>query len=96
MRRAALIVAVALLLRCACPGPRKPSRRRPSVRAAARSGNGQSVLLITIDTLRADHLGAYGYARATSPHLDALARARHALRAGVHLLAEDAAAASWP
>jgi arylsulfatase A-like enzyme len=33
-----------------------------------------SVLLIVIDTLRADHLGCYGYARPTSPHLDALAR----------------------
>jgi len=33
-----------------------------------------SVLLITIDTLRADHLGVYGYTRNTSPHLDALAR----------------------
>jgi arylsulfatase A-like enzyme len=32
------------------------------------------VVLITIDTLRADHLGCYGYGRATSPHLDALAR----------------------
>lgn len=31
-------------------------------------------VLISIDTLRADHLGAYGYARATSPNLDALAR----------------------
>jgi len=31
------------------------------------------VLLITIDTLRADHLSAYGYARRTSPNLDALA-----------------------
>lgn len=31
------------------------------------------VILITIDTLRADHLGAYGYARDTSPALDALA-----------------------
>jgi len=30
-------------------------------------------VLITIDTLRADHLGCYGYSRATSPHLDALA-----------------------
>jgi arylsulfatase A-like enzyme len=29
--------------------------------------------LISIDTLRADHLGAYGYGRATSPHLDRLA-----------------------
>jgi len=32
-----------------------------------------NVLLITIDTLRADHLGAYGYARKTSPNLDKLA-----------------------
>ncbi len=39
-----------------------------------RSGNGLSVLLITIDTLRADHLGLYGYRRATSPHIDALGR----------------------
>ncbi|MBC7325343.1 MAG: sulfatase, partial [Moorella sp. (in: Bacteria)] len=31
-------------------------------------------LLITIDTLRADHLGCYGYRKNTSPHLDALAR----------------------
>jgi sulfatase-like protein/HEAT repeat protein/PBS lyase HEAT-like repeat-containing protein len=31
------------------------------------------VLLITIDALRADHVGAYGYARATTPHIDALA-----------------------
>lgn len=33
-----------------------------------------SVLLITIDTLRADHLGLYGYPRPTSPRIDALAR----------------------
>ncbi|SHI68810.1 sulfatase [Desulfofundulus thermosubterraneus] len=33
-----------------------------------------SILMITIDTLRADHLGCYGYQRETSPHLDALAR----------------------
>jgi len=30
-------------------------------------------VLITIDTVRADHLGCYGYTRKTSPHLDALA-----------------------
>jgi arylsulfatase A-like enzyme len=35
---------------------------------------GKSVVLISIDTLRPDHLGAYGYPRPTSPHLDALAR----------------------
>jgi arylsulfatase A-like enzyme len=31
------------------------------------------VLFVLIDTLRADHLGAYGYERATSPRIDALA-----------------------
>jgi arylsulfatase A-like enzyme len=34
-----------------------------------------NVLIIVIDTLRADHLGSYGYARAQTPHLDALAAA---------------------
>lgn len=33
-----------------------------------------NILLITIDTLRADHLGAYGYPRSTSPNIDRLAR----------------------
>jgi arylsulfatase len=33
-----------------------------------------NVVLVIIDTLRADHLGAYGYARDTSPTLDRLAR----------------------
>lgn len=32
-----------------------------------------SVVLISIDTLRADHLGSWGYERETSPHLDAFA-----------------------
>ncbi len=31
-------------------------------------------ILISIDTLRADHLGAYGYARDTSPFMDGLAK----------------------
>ena len=31
------------------------------------------IFLITIDTLRADHLGAYGYPRETSPNIDRLA-----------------------
>ena len=33
-----------------------------------------NILLIAIDTLRADHLGCYGYARNTSPNMDAFAR----------------------
>ena len=34
----------------------------------------QGIILISIDTLRADHLGIYGYHRDTSPQIDALAK----------------------
>ncbi len=34
----------------------------------------QNVVLISIDTCRADHLGSYGYRRETSPHVDEVAR----------------------
>jgi len=54
-----LFLAAAALVLAAC------SRARPSVR---------NVLLISIDTLRADHVGAYGFPRPTTPHIDALAR----------------------
>ncbi len=33
-----------------------------------------NVILISIDTLRADHLSCYGYGKNTTPHLDSLAR----------------------
>jgi len=39
-------------------------------KAGARPPN---ILLVTVDTLRADHLSAWGYGRATSPNLDRLA-----------------------
>ena len=42
--------------------------------AAGRGGAHPNVLLITVDTLRPDHLGAYGYGRDTSPNIDSLAR----------------------
>lgn len=34
---------------------------------------GRDVVIITVDALRADHVGAYGYGRPTTPRLDALA-----------------------
>ncbi len=64
MARPALGVVVCLLV-SAC-GP-------PSVQAPA-SPLAQSVVLITIDTLRADRVGAYGLTSARTPVMDDLAR----------------------
>ncbi len=36
--------------------------------------SGHDLLLVSVDALRADHVSAYGYARATTPNIDALAR----------------------
>ncbi|MGH0030260.1 MAG: sulfatase [Myxococcota bacterium] len=55
--RATLLCAALALGACAPQAPTAP----------------RHVVLISIDTLRADHLGCYGYPRPTSPHLDALA-----------------------
>jgi arylsulfatase len=66
--RGALPLALAALLASlACERP--PAA--PPV--AGKLGRPPSIVVVTVDTLRADHLHAYGYHRATSPHLDALA-----------------------
>ena len=65
----AALVALALWGRA--PGdPRKLVRQRWADQGVERP----NVILITLDTTRADHLGAYGYAPAKTPNLDALAR----------------------
>ena len=43
-------------------------------RADRQPASARNLVLITIDTLRADHVGAYGDTRARTPTLDALAR----------------------
>ncbi|HEV8346506.1 MAG TPA: sulfatase-like hydrolase/transferase [Vicinamibacterales bacterium] len=58
-----VIIAAAIIASGACGRPPEPATR------AARN-----LLLITVDTLRADHVGAYGYRRARTPALDGLAR----------------------
>lgn len=46
---------------------------RPSLLRAGPTSR-PNVVLISVDTLRADRLGCYGYGRPTSPHIDAFAR----------------------
>jgi arylsulfatase A-like enzyme/Tfp pilus assembly protein PilF len=50
----------------------------PNPNSELNTGPTSNLLLITLDTVRADHLGAYGYAAAQTPALDGLA-ARGAL-----------------
>ena len=45
----------------------------PEVLERDRRPEGWNVVLVVLDTLRADRLGTYGYDRPTSPYLDALA-----------------------
>lgn len=59
MAKSLPLLAAAIFCACAAPPKVEPPL---------------SVLLITIDTLRADRLGAYGDAKARTPALDALAR----------------------
>src|SRR5207244_10661253 len=68
-RRPALAAGVVARVACAVRlSPPAPSRRGPRAAAAA-----PSVVLIVVDTLRRDHLSAYGYARPTSAHIARLA-----------------------
>ncbi|HVY40415.1 MAG TPA: sulfatase, partial [Polyangia bacterium] len=65
------------LARAKSPGSAAPAERAPAALPPLPDGPRRreaDVLLITIDALRADHVGAYGYSRPTTPNLDALAR----------------------
>jgi arylsulfatase A-like enzyme len=44
------------------------------LRPIERRSRRPNIVIYTVDTLRADHLGAYGYSRRTSPNLDLLTR----------------------
>src|SRR3954462_5634821 len=70
-RSLAVLVALAFLSSCGGHDSSPPSARAAKARLAG-GARGWNVILLTIDTLRADRLGSYGYtARKTSPHLDA-------------------------
>jgi arylsulfatase A-like enzyme len=73
VRRRGWGVILAILALGAC-STSKPEARQTSSGTRVSRGSGLNVILVTIDTLRADHLGIYGYQRKTSPHIDALGR----------------------
>ncbi len=54
---------------------KQPKIPRPTIRRKPKPGlkSRPNILLIVLDTLRADRLACYGYERATSPHIDAFA-----------------------
>lgn len=51
-----------------------PTAQEPSVHLANKLKGKPNVILITLDTTRADHLSCYGYRRKTTPHLDKFAK----------------------
>ncbi|MDG2051959.1 MAG: sulfatase [Myxococcota bacterium] len=69
-----VIVAVWLAGGCSPKSDGRAQPLSPASEPSARANPGpEVVVLISIDTLRADHLGVYGYERFTSPQLDAFA-----------------------
>jgi arylsulfatase A-like enzyme len=59
----------------ASPGPDGNAAPAASATAAPALPTKPNVLLVTLDTVRADHTSSYGYAHRTTPHLDELAKA---------------------
>ena len=75
-----ILVATAALIGAACKKKEPP----PVVEPARPS----DIILVTLDTTRRDHLGAYGYERPVSPNLDEFAR-------GADLYTKAYASSSW-
>src|SRR5262245_35040056 len=63
--RAGLLLLLPLLLAVAAASCTSSTRALPDA---------PNVILVTLDTLRADHLGCYGYSRPTSPRIDGFSR----------------------
>ncbi len=68
-----VVVALALTI-VGIQGGQWLQERRALAKLPSPASGSPNVLVIVVDTLRADHLSAYGYARPTSPNLDRMAQ----------------------
>jgi arylsulfatase A-like enzyme len=68
-----ILLVLALWCIIAFPIKQRIHERRETAKLPAASANAPNVLVVVVDTLRADHLSTYGYSRPTSPHLSQLA-----------------------
>ena len=66
-----LILVIAALGGCSRDQTAPPTQSAGEI---AKPRDLPNIILISVDTLRPDHLGCYGYSRATSPNIDRLAR----------------------
>lgn len=65
-----LVASAAALVVWACTSAGIWHVKQPPIKPAS---SAQNVIVIVIDTLRADHLSAYGYQRPTTPNIDRIA-----------------------
>jgi choline-sulfatase len=72
-RRLLLIAGALLLVAAMGCTPRRTAAGAARPGEEPLHGRGANLLLVTLDTVRADHLGCYGYAAAETPTLDRLA-----------------------
>src|SRR6266446_4913393 len=72
---AVVMMLTALVIAFGQAGPSKPAQTKTQARTGVKRSDitRPSVILITIDTLRADHVGCYGAQMVKTPTLDALA-----------------------
>jgi arylsulfatase A-like enzyme len=68
------VMAAGLMVFIIVEGGDRWREHRDLSKLPAASGGAPNVLIIVIDTLRADHLSSYGYARLTSPTIDGIAK----------------------
>ncbi len=88
VRLAGLIAPPPPFLDAECPGSECTVEIASGSESAAISWRDRDLLLVTVDAVRADHVGSYGYERSTTPNIDRLAasgvRFEHAYAATPH------------